>query len=85
MIRDGIENNAFFSDRYARVFLPDGGVLGVEDSKYFEIDSLPQSFAALCHAVIGDGNVSRIALALTSIGCNKSSSKQALIEGCFSV
>lgn len=65
-VRDGIESNAFFSDRYARAFLPDGRVLGIEGSEYFEIDSLPQSFAALCHAVVGDGVTSRITLALDS-------------------
>lgn len=63
-IRQGIEENAFFSDRYARAFLPDGGVLGVEGSEYFEIDSLPQSFASICHAVTKDGIPSRITTAL---------------------
>lgn len=67
LIREGIESNAFFSDRYARIFLPDGRVLGVEGSEYFEIDSLPQSFAALCHSIIGDGNESRITLALDTM------------------
>ncbi|MBR6633544.1 MAG: DUF3131 domain-containing protein [Clostridia bacterium] len=65
-LKNGIESYAFFSDRYARAFLPDGEVLGVEGSDYFCIDALPQAFASLCHAVIGDGNPSRITLALDS-------------------
>lgn len=65
-LKEGIETNAFFSDRYARAFLPDGEVLGVEGSEFFRIDALPQAFASLCHAVIGDGNLSRITLALDS-------------------
>ncbi len=65
-IKEGLESYAFFSDRYARAFLPNGEVLGVSGSKYFEIDALPQAFSALCHAVTGDGCVERITLALNS-------------------
>ncbi len=64
-IREGIENNAFFSDRYARVLLPDGRVIGVEESEV-KIDALPQAFASICHALTGDGNTRRISLALDS-------------------
>lgn len=66
LLRKGIEESAFFSDRYARAFLPDGTVLGVEGSRYFEIDALPQAFASICHSITGDGNTSRITLALDS-------------------
>ncbi len=65
-IRQGIEENAFFSDRYARAFLPDGRALGIEGSEYFEIDALPQAFASICHSIIGDGDKTRILLALDS-------------------
>ncbi len=65
-IRHGIEENAFFSDRYARAFLPDGSALGVEGSHYFEIDALPQAFASICHSITKDGDETRITLALDS-------------------
>lgn len=66
-IREGIENNAFFSDRYARVLLPDSRVVGIEESEEVKIDALPQAFASICHALTGDGNTRRITLALDSV------------------
>ena len=65
-VRKGIEENAFFSDRYARAFLPDGRVLGVEGCTSMKIDALPQAFASISHSILGDGNPKRIALALDS-------------------
>ena len=64
-IRKGIESHAFFSDRYARVLLPDGKALGVEGT-LMEIDALPQAFASITHAFTGDGNIRRITLSLDS-------------------
>lgn len=65
-VRAGIEDNAFFSDRYARAFLPDGRVLGVEECTSMKIDALSQAFASISHSILGDGNEKRIALALDS-------------------
>ncbi len=64
-LRLSIEKNAFFFDRYARAFTPHGEVLGIGGGRV-EIDALSAAFASICHSITGDGNMSRITLALDS-------------------
>ncbi len=47
ILRENVENNAFFGDRYARAFCDDGSVLGVDGCGECEIDILSQAFASL--------------------------------------
>ncbi len=47
-IKTAVDKNAFSGDRYIRAFHDDGRVIGSEECEYCKIDSLPQSFAALC-------------------------------------
>lgn len=60
-----IEENAYFTDRYARAFLSSGSAVGTES---FEggcrIDSLSAAFASICYKVTGLGNPARISAAL---------------------
>ncbi len=46
-LKNAVEANAFFGDRYARAFCDDGTVLGVEGCEECEIDILSQAFAAM--------------------------------------
>ncbi len=46
-LKDAVETNAFFGDRYARAFCDDGSILGVDGCKECEIDILSQAFAAI--------------------------------------
>ncbi len=58
-LRNAVEENAFFGDRYARAFCDDGKILGIEGCRECEIDILSQAFAALAGL---DKNRTRIAL-----------------------
>ena len=46
-LKNAVETNAFFGDRYARAICDDGSILGVEDSEECKIDILSQAFAVL--------------------------------------
>ncbi len=60
-----IEENAFFTDRYARAFLQDGTPLGVSGDAC-ALDGLVQAFSSICYHVTGYGNKARISAALDS-------------------
>ncbi len=59
-----IEENAFFTDRYARAFLSDGTPLGVKGCDSCELDGMVTAFASICYEVSGLGNPSRICASL---------------------
>jgi cyclic beta-1,2-glucan synthetase len=64
---ESIENNAFFTDRYARAFLSDGRAMGVKGFEGgCELDGMISAAASICYRVSGLGNPSRISASLDS-------------------